>query len=100
MMKNLTFKKYFIHSLADPVKCIQPFIAIILEGMAPSSETPEEIETQLLLESVKLVVSVVCLTQGKFYIPGETQTLEKSRQKAIDLGLLTFISHIYLTTQD
>lgn len=46
------------------------------------------------------MVQLMSLNNRKYYIPGETSEKAKMRQQAMDLGILTVMTHVQLSSED
>ena len=62
--------------------------------MAEESETINRTR-DLLEESIKILCCLSTVKTNRFYIPGETNLVEKLRKRAMDTGIFAAISTIY-----
>ena len=55
---------------------------------------------EVLEESVKLLCVIASVKTNRFYIPGETNLVEKLRKKSMESGVFALLSYINFTIKE
>ena len=97
MFKNKGFVKYFLYD-EDAYACIEPLYQVLQEKSLNETYTSSLDELQSI--SAQIMVQLMSLNNRKYYIPGETSEKAKMRQQAMDLGILTIMTHVQLSCDD
>ena len=88
--KNIGLRKIFLQQSFHRMLC-KNALAVVNE--ANHSHTSRRLE--LYITTVKLLCLVVTAKTTKFYIPGETNLVERLRKRAFDCGTYTLLTYIF-----
>lgn len=99
LMKNRKTVSYLLDDRTYLGPVLSPFYAVLNDnGLATIQSNCIDQMSELQQLCCQILLRLLCLNNRKFYIPGETSQKAKMRQRAMDLGILIVLLHVFLNT--